>query len=93
MSSGKSRPDERSRALHVTRQIAEEARVEDPLGEPPRAVDTFETVVVLAGQDRMQTLAGEYHDRFECVDGTWRFTERIFDPRLFGDLSRHMKRT
>ena len=36
-------------------------------------------------------LAGEYHDRFEPHDGGWRFTERIFDPRLVGDLSSHMK--
>ena len=26
-----------------------------------------------------------------CVDGAWRFTERVFDPRLFGDLSGHMR--
>ncbi len=36
-------------------------------------------------------LAGEYRDRFERVDDAWRFTERIFDPRLFGDLSTHMR--
>ena len=38
-------------------------------------------------------LAGDYLDRFEQVDGVWRFAERVFDPRLFGDLSRHMKHT
>jgi hypothetical protein len=36
-------------------------------------------------------LAGEYRDRFARVDGRWAFTERVFDPRLFGDLSRHMR--
>jgi len=36
-------------------------------------------------------LVGEYKDRFELVDGRWRFTERVFDPRLFGDLSEHMR--
>ena len=51
------------------------------------------TVLQVTGQGLHPILAGEYHDRFERVDGTWRFTERIFDPRLFGDLSRHMKRT
>jgi len=36
-------------------------------------------------------LVGEYRDRFESVDGRWRFAERVFDPRLFGDLSEHMR--
>jgi ketosteroid isomerase-like protein len=49
------------------------------------------TVLQVTGQGLHPILAGEYHDRFERADGTWRFTERIFDPRLFGDLSRHMK--
>jgi ketosteroid isomerase-like protein len=37
------------------------------------------------------TLAGRYDDRFECVDGEWRFTERLVQPDLIGDLSRHMR--
>jgi SnoaL-like domain len=36
-------------------------------------------------------LAGEYHDRFSLVDGRWEFAERVFDPRLFGDLTSHMR--
>jgi hypothetical protein len=36
-------------------------------------------------------LVGEYRDRFAHVDGRWRFTQRVFDPRLFGDLSEHMR--
>jgi hypothetical protein len=36
-------------------------------------------------------LAGEYRDRFELADGRWRFTERVFDPRLFGDMTEHMR--
>jgi hypothetical protein len=47
----------------------------------------------VTGQGLHPILAGDYLDRFERVDGAWRFTERVFDPRLFGDLSRHMKRT
>jgi len=61
-------------------------------GVTARAGSCF-TVLQVTGQGLHPILAGEYHDRFECVDGLWRFTERIFDPRLFGDLSRHMKRT
>jgi 3-phenylpropionate/cinnamic acid dioxygenase small subunit len=36
-------------------------------------------------------IAGRYDDRFECVDGTWRFAERIIHPDLQGDLSHHMR--
>jgi 3-phenylpropionate/cinnamic acid dioxygenase small subunit len=36
-------------------------------------------------------IAGRYHDRFERVDGRWRFTERIIIPDLVGDLSRHLR--
>jgi hypothetical protein len=51
------------------------------------------TVLQVTGQGLHPILAGEYHDRFERVGDTWRFTERIFDPRLFGDVSGHMQRT
>jgi SnoaL-like domain len=36
-------------------------------------------------------IAGQYHDRFERADGSWRFAERIIHPDLYGDLSRHMR--
>jgi 3-phenylpropionate/cinnamic acid dioxygenase small subunit len=49
------------------------------------------TVLQVNDQGLHPVLAGEYHDRFERVDDAWRFTERIFDPRLFGDMSQHMK--
>jgi hypothetical protein len=48
------------------------------------------TVLQVTKQGLHPVLAGEYHDRFECVDGAWRFTERRFDPKLLGDLSSHM---
>jgi len=35
-------------------------------------------------------IAGTYHDRFAVIDGAWCFTERIIEPRLSGDLSRHL---
>jgi hypothetical protein len=49
------------------------------------------TVLAVTGQGLHPILGGEYRDRFERVDGAWRFTERIFDPRLVGDLSGHMR--
>ena len=60
---------------------------------PTAAARSSFTVLQVTGQGLHPILAGEYHDRFECIDGSWRFTERIFDPRLFGDMSRHMNRT
>jgi hypothetical protein len=35
-------------------------------------------------------IAGRYHDRFDCVDGRWRFRERLEYIDLVGDLSRHL---
>jgi hypothetical protein len=52
---------------------------------------SYFTVLQVTGQGLHPILVGEYRDRFEFVDGRWRFSERVFDPRLFGDLSRHMR--
>ena len=52
---------------------------------------TYFTVLQVTGQGLHPILAGEYRDRFARGGGVWRFTERVFDPKLFGDLSRHMK--
>ena len=38
-------------------------------------------------------VGGRYHDRFEQVDGEWRFTERRFFVDLVGDVSRHQRLT
>jgi len=35
-------------------------------------------------------IAGRYHDRFERVDGVWRFAHRHMISDLFGDLSQHL---
>jgi ketosteroid isomerase-like protein len=36
-------------------------------------------------------IAGRYHDRFQRIDGRWRFADRQIVPDLIGDLSRHMR--
>jgi ketosteroid isomerase-like protein len=55
---------------------------------------SYFTVLQAADDFPLQAiLAGEYHDRFEVAADHWRFSERVFDPRLFGDLSRHMRRS
>ncbi len=51
---------------------------------------SYFTVLQVTALGLHPILAGEYRDRFSLVDGRWEFTERVFDPRLFGDLSRHM---
>jgi 3-phenylpropionate/cinnamic acid dioxygenase small subunit len=35
-------------------------------------------------------VSGRYEDRFEHVDGVWRFADRLIVPELLGDLSRHL---
>jgi 3-phenylpropionate/cinnamic acid dioxygenase small subunit len=35
-------------------------------------------------------IAGRYHDRFERVDGRWRFADRLIFSDLIGDLSQHL---
>ena len=52
---------------------------------------TYFTVLQVTDLGLHPILAGEYRDRFTSVDGRWEFTERVFDPRLFGDLSGHMR--
>jgi hypothetical protein len=52
---------------------------------------TYFTVLQVTGQGLHPILAGEYRDRFARADGRWHFTERVFDPRLYGDLSSHMR--
>jgi len=59
-------------------------------GTTARARSYF-TVLQVTGQGLHPVLVGEYRDRFDLVDGRWRFAARVFDPRLFGDLSQHMQ--
>jgi len=58
---------------------------------PTATARTYFTVLQVTGLGMHPILAGEYRDRFALVDGRWEFTERVVDPRLFGDLSRHMR--
>jgi len=58
---------------------------------PTARARSYFTVLQVTGLGLHPILTGEYRDRFALVDGNWEFSERIFDPRLFGDLSRHMR--
>ena len=51
----------------------------------------FTVLQAVEGLTLQPIIAGRYHDRFEQVDGEWRFAERIIHPDLHGDLSHHMR--
>src|SRR5215211_3924199 len=38
----------------------------------------------------LEGLVRRYHDRFEKVDGAWRFADRLVFSDLVGDLSQHL---
>jgi len=54
---------------------------------------SYYTVLQQVGDTPLQPIiAGRYHDRFELVDGTWRWAERDYGlVDLVGDLSRHLR--
>jgi 3-phenylpropionate/cinnamic acid dioxygenase small subunit len=56
-------------------------------------VRSYYTVFQQVGDTPLQPIiAGRYHDRFERVDGEWRFTDRDYSMTdLIGDLSRHLR--
>jgi ketosteroid isomerase-like protein len=52
---------------------------------------TYFTVLQVTPQGLHAILSGEYRDRFVRTHQHWHFAERVFDPKLIGDLSRHMR--
>jgi hypothetical protein len=58
---------------------------------PTAQARSYFTVLQVTDLGLHPILGGEYRDRFALVEGGWTFTERIFDPRLLGDLSSHMR--
>jgi SnoaL-like protein len=52
---------------------------------------TFVVLQALPGEALQAVLSGRYRDRFEIVDGEWRFVERVVHPDLLGDLRHHMR--
>lgn len=64
--------------------------------KPETAVLAHATSTVLVVQQTpdfplQPIITGDYKDRFEKVDGDWRFCERFITNDLFGDLSAHGK--
>jgi len=54
------------------------------------AVTYFTVHQELDGLPLQPIVTGRYVDSFELHDGAWRFASRWVQPRLFGDVSRHV---
>lgn len=64
--------------------------VVDPGGDTATARCSFTVLQgVVAGEPVETVLAGRYDDRFDKVEGRWRFSDRLFLVDLVGDLRRH----
>jgi len=74
------------RTLHVTTNLHVEVD-DDRSGATSRCV--FVVHQVVAGK-LQPIIGGRYRDRFERVDGAWRFADRLILPTLFGDLREHL---
>jgi ketosteroid isomerase-like protein len=77
---------------HTPRTLHQLTNISVAVSGDTATARTYFTVLQVTGQGLHPILAGEYRDRFARDGGAWRFSERVFDPRLFGDLSRHMRR-
>ncbi len=81
-------PDGTPRTKHVTTnpiiEVDEDART--------ASCRSYYTVLQQTGEFPLQTIVtGRYHDRFECVEGRWRFSYRdltLID--MVGDVSHHL---
>jgi hypothetical protein len=73
----------------VTNVVAE---IDDTTSPPSATAGAYYTVLqAVPGALALQpVIAGRYRDRFEQVDGVWRFTGRHIFVDLVGDLGHHM---
>jgi hypothetical protein len=55
-----------------------------------KALSYFTVHQALDGLPLQPIVAGRYVDAFEQRDGRWRFISREVQPRLFGDVSKHV---
>jgi 3-phenylpropionate/cinnamic acid dioxygenase small subunit len=82
-------PDGTPRTKHVTTNVIVEV---EPGGDRAAARSYYTVLQQVEGGPLQPIVAGRYHDRFERVDGAWRFAERDYTlVDLVGDLSRHLR--
>ena len=78
-------PDGTPRTKHVITNV--DIRLDGDVATSRCTVTVFQQTDVLP----LQPIAsGQYVDRFERVDGTWRFAERQLRDFLYGDRSQHI---
>jgi SnoaL-like domain len=75
------------RTKHVTTNVVVEV---DEVAGRGAARSYFTVFQAMPGLPLQPIVAGRYHDRFERVDGSWRFAERRFAIDLVGDVTRHL---
>lgn len=76
-----------------TRHVSTNALIYD---DGPNRARATSYVIVFQATDTFPlqpVIAGGYEDRFESVNGTWRFAERHMITDLYGNLSQHMKQS
>ncbi|MCE2390559.1 MAG: nuclear transport factor 2 family protein [Proteobacteria bacterium] len=81
-------PQSHPHTKHVTTNLVIEV---DDGGGSARARSYFTVLQARPGFPLQIVIAGRYHDRFECIDGEWRFSERVEFCDLMGDLSHHLR--
>lgn len=74
---------------HVTTNLVVDADDDMGTGTCRSYVTVFQATEMLPLQP---IFCGRYHDRFERVDGTWRFTHRHMITDYVGDLTQHLFR-
>lgn len=82
-------PDGTPRTRHLVTNVAIDVGVD---GDPDRATARCcATVLQQTDELPLQPIAsGRYADRFERVDGTWRFAHRLVTGFLLGDRTHHV---
>ena len=78
--------DNTPRTMHQLTNVTVTVDGDDATGR------TYFTVLGVLESGLHPILAGEYRDRFGRTAEGWEFRERVFAPKLFGDMSAHMRR-
>lgn len=74
------------RTTHVTTN-----QIIDLHGDSATCRSYFTVLQSTAALPLQVVIAGRYHDRFEKVDGAWRFADRSVRIEHVGDLSAHLR--
>lgn len=78
-------PDGTPRTKHVTTNVMIEIE-----GDSATSRSYYTVLQQTETLPLQPIIAGRYHDRFERVDGRWRFADRLIYSDLVGDLSQHL---